>query len=216
MADPLGCLQPCFRPRETILGSHKRFSSITHTSCFSVLFLMKPYTPHTPHKPPIPPPSHSLPYASTWPIAVAGPGSRSSKPKPPPAAAQLPHGRPSGLRKAGCLWMPAIVSRNCAVQAGLEPAQGSYTKSRKTSSVSLKVPTKQLGAPVFGLQVCLLFSESVFIWGKSTNKNKNEFLWEYLRQVCFCPGFTSALCLFFKNVSDSSSLKEERRLLFKN
>lgn len=32
----------------------------------------------------------------------------------------------------------------------------------------------------------------------------------------FLSGFTSALCLFFKNVSDSSSLKEERRLLFKN
>lgn len=42
MADPLGCLQPCSRPRETILGSHKRFSSTAHTSCFTVLFLLKP------------------------------------------------------------------------------------------------------------------------------------------------------------------------------
>lgn len=90
-----------------------------------------------------------------------------------------------------------------AVKAGLELAQASKTKSRKTSSVSLKVPTTQLCPLVFGFHVCLLFSESVFMWGKSTNKNKNEFLWEYL-QVCFCQGFTSAV--YFVNVSDSSSL----------
>lgn len=49
--------------------------------------------------------------------------------------------------------------RDCAVKAGLGPAQDSKTNSRETSSVSLKAPTTQLGLLVFWFQVCLLFSE---------------------------------------------------------
>ena len=60
--------------------------------------------------------------------------------------------------------------------------------------VSTRVPTKHLGPSESGFQVCLLFSESVLKQGRNTNKNTQEFLWESLRQVCFCPGFTSAVC----------------------
>lgn len=91
------------------------------------------------------------------------------------------------------------VQKRHGVKAALGPAQDGETNSRKTSSVSLKAPTTQLGPLGFWFQVCLLFSEFAFMWGKSTNKNKNEFLWEYLTTSLFLSGvYIGGLFIFKK------------------
>lgn len=107
------------------------------------------------------------------------------------------------------------VQKRLAVKAAVGPAQDSETNSRKTSSVSLKAPTTQLGPLLFWFQVCLLFSESVFMWGKSTNKNKNEFLWEYLTTSLFLSGVYISGLFIFKKCEWLIIFKRERSLLFK-
>lgn len=125
MADPLGCLQPCSRPRETILGSHKRFSSTAHTSCFTVLFLLKPpsSSPRCTH--PRPP---TFSFTALWQrLAQGSPRARleedqtTASPCPGPASPRTwpQEGRPSPNASESCL---ATVCRSRRPGARLGPS----------------------------------------------------------------------------------------------
>lgn len=66
--------------------------------------------------------------------------------------------------------------RTLQVRAGPEALWPIQPNSRETSWVSLKSLLCTAGLLVFWFQVFLLFSESVFMRSKSTNKNKNRVL----------------------------------------
>lgn len=66
--------------------------------------------------------------------------------------------------------------RTWQVRAGPEALGAHPANSRETSWVSPKSPLCTAGLVVFWFQVFLLFSESVFMRSKSTNKNKNRVL----------------------------------------
>lgn len=117
---------------------------------------------------------------------------------PHPEVWERPSGPPSSER-------PSLNTRDSCLEFTCQ--QVSQTSNRKTSGH--KSPYWAPGPSESGFQVCLLFSESVLKQGRNTNKNTQEFWWESLWQVCFCPGFTSAVRWFFlKNGSDSPSFKE--------
>lgn len=103
------------------------------------------------------------------------------------------------------------VSEHCRWGQDLSRS-GPLSQQQRNQFCEPAVPSVQPWPLVFWFQVFLLFSESVFMRSKSTNKKTKQnkkFLWEYSLASQFLSGvYTSGLFVYyFLNPSDSPSLQ---------